>query len=263
MPNQFAGKTIIVTGASGGIGSACARMSAERGANIVLVDVRHDRLTAVADRMAADHGKERIYPLRLDVTSEADMAHMAAAALDKFSRIDALIAAAGILRTSGQPTTLQKTSFAEWKSVIDINLTGTFLSNRAVLSAMIGQGQGDIVNIGSTSSRQGRAFDGPYSASKFGIVGLSESLAEEVGRLGIRVQSVLPDAVDTPLWEQSGTASLKPRNMLSPEAVAEFIGYLLSMPRDMYLLNPTIYPMRLPPRRKKPADGGPQADRTA
>jgi NAD(P)-dependent dehydrogenase (short-subunit alcohol dehydrogenase family) len=254
MPDQFVGRTIVITGASGGIGSACARMVAGRGASVVLVDVRADRLAGVVEQIATGHGKERVYSLQLDVTSEADMARMADATLERFSRIDALIAAAGILRTSSQPTTLSNTSFAEWRSVIDVNLTGTFLSNRAVLPAMIEQGQGDIVNIASTSSLQGRAFDGPYSASKFGIVGLSESLAEEVARLGIRVQSVLPDAVDTPLWEQSGTASLKPRQMLSPDAVAEFIAYLLAMPRDMYLLNPTIYPMRLPPRRKKPAD---------
>ena len=84
MQDQFAGKTIIITGASGGIGSACARMIAERGASVVLVDVQADRLAGVAEQIATGHGKERVYPLPLDVTLEADMVRMAAAALERF-----------------------------------------------------------------------------------------------------------------------------------------------------------------------------------
>jgi len=70
-----------------------------------------------------------------------------------------------------------------------------------------------------------------------------------VGRLGIRVQTLLPDAVDTPLWEQSGSASLRPRAMLSPQRVAEFVLYLVTLPRDTFLLNPLLYPLRQRTRR--------------
>jgi NAD(P)-dependent dehydrogenase (short-subunit alcohol dehydrogenase family) len=133
--------------------------------------------------------------------------------------------------------------------VLETNLTGTFLSNRAVLPAMISQREGDIVNVSSTSGKQGRPFDGPYSASKFGIVGLSESLAEEVAAHGVRVQTILPDAVETPLWDQNGPAALKPVNVLPAERVAEFILYLIQLPRDTYLPNPVIAPMKT--RRKK------------
>lgn len=249
MTLDLAGRSVIVTGASGGIGSACARLLAARGASLTLVDRRLDRLTDLERSI----GAAEIQSLGLDVTSESDMARMAEAAAGRFGGIDALISAAGILRTSGQPRRVSDTSFEEWRTVIDVNLTGTFLSNRAVLPAMQQRSTGDIVNISSTSGRQGRPFDAAYCASKFGVVGFSESLAEEVGRLGIRVQTLLPDAVDTPLWEQSGSAALKPRTMLAPERVAEVVLYLLTLPRDAFLLNPLLYPLRPKSRRTGPA----------
>ena len=245
MTSEMAGRSVIITGASGGIGGACARLLAAAGARLTLVDRALDRLGA----LEASLEDAEVQSLALDVTSEDDMARMAEAAVTRFGGIDGLIAAAGILRTSGQPRPVSDTSFDEWRTVVGVNLTGTFLSNRAVLPAMLKRGQGDIVNIASTSGRQGRPLDAAYCASKFGVVGFSESLAEEVGRLGVRVQTLLPDAVDTPIWEQSGSAALKPRAMLSPERVGEFVLYLMTLPRDTYLLNPLIYPLRQRARR--------------
>ncbi len=243
--NDFSGKAIIVTGAAGGIGKASAHALAARGASLVLVDRAQDRLDLLSRELQERYATLRLLALVLDVTSEADMARMAQAAVDTLRQIDALVAAAGILRTSGHPRTTVETTFEEWKAVINVNLTGTFLSNKAVLPAMIQQGRGDIVNISSTSGRQGRAFDAPYCASKFGIIGFSESLAEEVSRLGIRVQTLLPDAVDTPLWQQNESVAIKPRDLLPADRVADFIVYLLGLPRDTYLLNPTLYPLRV------------------
>jgi NAD(P)-dependent dehydrogenase (short-subunit alcohol dehydrogenase family) len=238
------GRSVIVTGASGGIGSACAKLFAANGAKLTLVDRDEGRLSALAAEIGAD-----ALALALDVSSEADMAQMASRALQRFGCIEALVAAAGILRTRGAPRTVVDTSYEEWRTVIEVNLTGTFLSNRAVLAAMLEQGYGDIVNVSSTSGREGRAFDAPYAASKFGIVGLSESLAEEVGRRGIRVQTLLPDAVRTALWDQSGTTALKPPHMLSPDRVAEFVLYLITLPRDAFLLNPALYPLQIRTKR--------------
>jgi NAD(P)-dependent dehydrogenase (short-subunit alcohol dehydrogenase family) len=169
--------------------------------------------------------------------------------VERFGTIDTLVAAAGILRTRGEPRTVVDTSYEDWRAVVEINLTGTFLSNRAVLPAMLDRGSGDIVNISSTSGRQGRAYDAAYAASKFGIIGLSESLAEEVGRRGIRVQTLLPDAVRTSLWDQSGTTALKPPHMLPPDRVAEFVLYLTTLPRDAFLLNPMLYPLHVRTKR--------------
>lgn len=251
MTEVLTGRTVIVTGACGGIGGACVQALFEAGANVVLVDRSEERLAPLAEP-----GGARALSMVLDVADETDMARMAEATVERFGAIDGLIAAAGILRTGGQPRTVADTSFEEWRTVLSVNLTGTFLSNRAVLPQMQRQGRGDIVNVSSTSGRQGRAFDAPYSASKFGVVGFSESLAEEVGRLGIRVQTLLPDAVDTPLWDQSGAAALRPRDLLPPDRVAAAILYLMLLPRDTYLLNPTLFPMRQRVKRKPAAPSG-------
>lgn len=249
MDDSLSGRAVIITGAAGGIGAATARLMAARGAKLVLVDRAEAPLVALAAELGA-------VALPSDVSSEADMARMAEVTLARFGRIDVLVAAAGILRTSGQPRMVADTGFDEWRRIMDVNLTGTFLSNRAVLAAMLAQKQGDIVNISSVSGKQGRAFDGPYSASKFGIIGLTESLAEEVQREGVRVQAVLPDAVDTGIWDQSGGLALKPRLMLAPERVAAFIAYLVCLPRDTYMLNSVVAPVPLRARKGKPAPAG-------
>lgn len=245
--DDLAGRVTIITGAAGGIGGATARVLAAKGAHLVLVD----RSEAALGVLAAELGGETL-TLVADVASEADMARMAEVTLGRWGRIDALVTTAAILRASEGMATLAQTSFADWRKIIDVNLTGTFLANRAVLPAMLAQKRGDIVNLSSTSGRQGRAFDGPYSASKAGIIGLSESLSEEVSREGIRVQTLLPDAVDTGLWSQAGGTALKPRAMLAPERVAALIAYLLSLPRDTYLLNSVVVPMAV--RRRKGAE---------
>jgi NAD(P)-dependent dehydrogenase (short-subunit alcohol dehydrogenase family) len=244
MARDLEDHSVIVTGASGGIGSACAKLFAAHGAKLTLVDRDEAKLSALAPEISAD-----ALTLALDVTSEADMAQMAARTVQRFGGIDVLVAAAGILRSGGELKTVADTSYEDWRLVIEVNLTGTFLSNRAVLGAMLARGSGDIVNISSTSGRQGRAYDAPYAASKFGIIGLSESLADEVGRRGIRVQTLLPDAVRTGLWDQSGTAALKPPHMLSPDRVAEFVLYLITLPRDAFLLNPMLYPLQVRSKR--------------
>ncbi len=239
----------IVTGAAGGIGRACARALSAAGAKVVLVDVNRQDLEATAAELAGGGDLVELLVLEASVAEEEEMARMAEETVARFGRIDILVSAAGILRLGETLKTVSDTPLAEWQTIININLTGTFLSNRAVLPAMIMQKQGDIINISSTSGRQGRPFDGPYCASKFGIIGLSESLAEEVAAHGIRVQTLLPDAVATPFWNQNGPAALKPVNLLSPERVAEFILYLVSLPRDTFLLNPVLMPSK--GRRKR------------
>lgn len=170
------------------------------------------------------------------------MKAMAERTVEAFDRIDILVATAGILRGTGStPRPLANVSLDEWEQVLGVNLRGMFLSNRAVLSTMLKQRAGNIVNISSVSGRQGRAFDAPYCASKAGVIGMSESLAEEVRNSGIRVQIVAPDAVDTPLWDQNGPVP-RPPNALGPERVAELIVYLLAQPPDTVIPSVVVAP---------------------
>ena len=233
----------IVTGGASGIGQATCYALAKAGARVVAVDVNSERLEEtlkMLNDVSATSGDH--LALTLDVSDEDQMQSMATQTLEKYGQIDILVASAGVLRGKGQaPQPLARISVDEWDQVLDINLKGMFLSNRAVLPAMMKRRRGNIINLSSVSGKQGRAFDAPYCASKFGVIGMSQSLAEEVRNSGIRVQIVIPDAVDTPIWDQNGPVP-RPPNALAPERVAELIVYLVTQPDDTMLLEAVIAP---------------------
>lgn len=249
---RLSGRVVVVTGGAGGIGQAvCEAVSAE-GAATVVVDLDRGQVDRAGDQLAAARGSQRLLGLALDVTDEADMAEMARATLERFGRIDVLVACAGILRGRGcLPHPVTEVALAEWSQVIDTNLKGVFLSNRAVLPVMMRQRRGDVVNVSSTSGRQGRANDSPYCASKFGVIGFSEAVAEEVRQYGVRVQVLLPDAVDTPIWSQNGP--IRPAQALAAGRVADLILYMITLPEDAILSRPVIAPLRA--RRRMPRNG--------
>jgi NAD(P)-dependent dehydrogenase (short-subunit alcohol dehydrogenase family) len=177
------------------------------------------------------------------------MEEMVRRTLDRYGRIDALVASAGILR-GGNPRVVAEMPVAEWDLVLDTNLKGVFLSNRAVLPTMMKQRQGVIINLSSTSGRQGLAYDSAYCASKFGVIGFSEALAEEMRPHGVKVHVILPGAVDTPMWDQNGPI-LRPLEILPPERVSDLIVYMITLPDDTILLNPSIVAAKKPRRSQK------------
>jgi NAD(P)-dependent dehydrogenase (short-subunit alcohol dehydrogenase family) len=181
-----------------------------------------------------------------DVTDAAAMQRVAAQTLDRYGAIDVLVSSAGIGRgpdaTSPIARPVAQTPIAEWDAVIGTNLRGTFLSNRAVLPAMITRRSGQIVNVSSSRGGvRGQAFAAPYSASKFGIVGMSEALAEEVRRFNIRVQVVLPEVTDTPLLARTTIVS-RFGALLQPQRVAAVIVDLIRQPEDALMIRPLIAP---------------------
>jgi NAD(P)-dependent dehydrogenase (short-subunit alcohol dehydrogenase family) len=238
------GTVAIVTGATGGIGRATCLALADAGGTVVAVGRRAEELDALAEAVAECGGEA--LKLCLDVRVEDDMEEMTRRTLERFGRVDVLVASAGMLRAS-QPKVVADLPAAEWDLVIETNLRGVFLSNRAVVRAMVRQRRGAIINLSSTSGRRGLAYDSAYCASKFGVIGFSEALAEEVRPHGIKVQVVLPGAVDTGLWEQNAPLP-RPREMLPAQRVADLILYLLDLPDDTTLLHPTIIGFH-PPRR--------------
>jgi 3-oxoacyl-[acyl-carrier protein] reductase len=249
----LAGQVAIITGGASGIGRATCLSLARLGATITMLDLNEPLLEETAQEISRLSPTAEPLALSLDIRREADMAKMARLTMAKFGRIDILVHSAGILRGKGsKPKMLAEVELAEWDEVIATNLTGTFLCNRAVLSTMMDQRQGQIINISSTSGLKGRPLDAVYCASKFAIMGLSQSLAEEVRNFGIRVQVVAPDAIDTPMWDQNGPIRL-PADALPVSRVADLIAYMVTLPLDATLGEVIITPFRTRRRKKSPA----------
>ncbi len=238
---RLEGKTAIVTGGGSGIGRAvCAKLASD-GMKLAVVDMKEAAVeSAVIDIESAHPGNT--LGLALDVRSENDMDEMVRAVCGRFGGVDLLVHSAGILRASDSgPKMLTQLSVREWDQVVETNLKGTFLCNRAVASQMMLQKSGQIINISSVSGIEGRAFDSAYCASKFGIVGLSESLAEEMRQYGVKVQLVLPDAVNTGLWDQNGPIKA-PAYALRPERVADLIRFIAGQPEEAVFDGTVIAP---------------------
>ena len=261
------GQVAIVTGGGSGIGHATSLAIARAGARVVVVDSDSRRVRQTIDDLERQHssalGAAPAEGLVLDVRREDHMEEMASQTLSHWGRIDILVASAGILRPSGSmPKLVTDMSSEDWQIVIDTNLKGVFLSNKHVIPTMIRQRRGAVINLSSVSGRAGRAYDSAYCASKFGVIGFSESLADEVRQYNVRVQTVLPDAVDTPLWEQNGPIP-PPSNAIPAARVADLIVFLLTLPPDTMLVNPVIggstrghgsHAHRLQPRRPVAGD---------
>jgi len=253
---SLSGRVVIVTGGTGGIGRATCEAAAAEGASVVVADLDAGRAEAVAKELAElCEGVQEHLGVGMDVRLVEDNERMARAALDAFGRIDALVACAGVLRGPGQsPRPIVDVTPEEWDYVLDCNLKGVFLSNRAVLPSMISQRGGTVVNVSSVQGLVGRAHDGPYCASKFGVIGLSQAVAEEVKRFGVKVIPIMPHAVDTPMWDQNGPVP-KPGDALPPQRIADLILFILTQPEDSVLLGSIVAPLGA--RRRKKTSGEP------
>ena len=189
----FKGRTAIVTGGARGIGLACAMKIAAGGGRIALWDRDMDR----ARQSAASLGDA--IAVEVDVTSEKSVAAALDATGKQLAAPDILIASAGI---TGPNTTVAQYPVEAWQQVIDINLTGVFLSNRAVVPGMVERGWGRIVNIASVAGKEGNPNASAYSASKAGVIGLTKSLGKELATTGVLVNCVAPAVVKTELFSQ-------------------------------------------------------------
>jgi 2-dehydro-3-deoxy-L-rhamnonate dehydrogenase (NAD+) len=189
----FRDRTAIVTGGARGIGLACAAKISDGGGRVALWDRDINR----AEQSAASL-KEAI-AVEVDVTNEASVAKALAATEDQLAPPDILVASAGI---TGPNTTVVSYPVDAWRQVIDINLTGVFLCNRAVAGGMAKRGRGRIVNIASVAGKEGNPNASAYSASKAGVIGLTKSLGKELATTGVLVNCVAPAVVKTELFSQ-------------------------------------------------------------
>ena len=189
------GQVALITAAAGaGIGQATARLLASAGAEVVVTDIDAKRVERVCAEIAAETGR-RCSGHMLDVSDEASVATVVAAALSDHGWIDVLVNNAG----TSQPAPIWETTIESWRRVIDVTLTGHFLTMRAVLPGMIERGSGSIVNIASIEAwTSGTPGNTAYHAAKAGVLALTRSTAKQVAQFGIRVNGVAPGLVPNP-----------------------------------------------------------------
>ena len=192
MTGRLEGKIALITGGARGQGAEEGRLFAANGATVVLTDVLDDQ----GERTAAEI-EGAIYR-RLDVRSESEWEAVIGEVISEHGRLDVLVNNAGIDLVKK----LAATSLEEFERVVSINQTGTFLGMRTVANAMITAGKPcSIVNISSVAGLQGVANHGAYSGTKFAVTGMTKAAAKEWGRHGIRVNSVHPGLIETPMTE--------------------------------------------------------------
>lgn len=188
---RFAGKVVIITGGARGMGASHARAFVDEGARVVMTDLLEEEGNALAVAL----GSNTLF-LKHDVASEKDWSQVVATAEKRFGPVSVLINNAGI---GGLPAFVEDVPVAEWQRILDVNLTGAFLGMRAVIPGMKRAASGSIVNVSSIAGLQGAPYGAAYVASKFGMRGLTRAAALELGDFGIRVNSIHPGYVRTPI----------------------------------------------------------------
>lgn len=216
---RFAGKTVIVTGAAGNLGSAVAKKFAEEGASVALFGHRLEKVEAVANELSGDHAA-----FGVDLTDREATKNAIAEVTEKLGSPDIVCAIAGGFDMG---TPVHEVPAEDWQKMMDRNL-GTLLSVlAAVTPGMIERGAGKIVTIGANGAKTGGKTMGPYAASKSAVMRVTESASAELKGHGINVNSVLPSIIDTP-ENRDAMPKADPGKWVTPESLAGVIAFLCS-----------------------------------
>ena len=232
------GRVAVVTGASSGIGEACAVAFAAKGAKVVLAARRAERLAGLVARIEGMGGEA--IAVTTDVTDEAAVENLFARSVEHFGSVDVLINNAGV----ADSTPIYDMPLELWEQVVGTNLTSAFLCSRAAFRAMKGKGRGRIVNIGSISARVPRANSPAYAASKWGLDGLTRSLAIDGREFNIAASIFHPGIVATEL--APGAVKLAENFAASPEDIAGVIVHMCDIPDHLNFYEGMVVQIDLP-----------------
>jgi len=203
---DFSDKTIIITGASGGIGSALARELDSRAANLVLADIHFNALESVASCLTS-----KPLLVKCDITDRTSVKALVESSLNKFTKIDVLINNAGIIR----PGLFENCSYENIDAQMKVNFTGAVNCTKEVVAVMIGAKQGHIVTISSLAGLVPETYSSIYTASKFALRGFFLTLGIELKRHNIKVSTIFPDSVNTPMLKYEATHGGSPLTFLN------------------------------------------------
>jgi len=232
---KLAGQVAVVTGAGRGIGRAIAAALAREGAAVVLAARSAPELDGVAREIEQAGGRAVVVPT--DVRQEASVEALIRRALAEWRQVDVLVNAAGVATFA--PLTDSKLD--DWDQMLAVNLRGAVLCCRAALPAMIGRHRGTIISVGSVVTSRSLAGSAAYTASKYGLLGFSRVLAEEMRPHGVRVGVLSAGATDTPLWDAMPGAPARDR-MLRADQVAEAALLMASLGPNATLEEVTLLP---------------------
>ena len=249
--HRFHDQVVLITGASRGIGRGIALRFAREGARLVLC-ANEDQVNDVADEVR-DLGREAL-PVVADVSVRPQVQDLFNRAMEEFGRLDVSVHNAGVITIAR----LSDLTEEEWDWVLDVNTKGVFLCCQAAAQHMIGQGSGRIINMASGQARRGNIYTPHYAASKFGVIGLTQSLARELAPYGITVNAICPGVIETDMWAYTDRewgrllGDYEPGELMrewveaiplgragTPEDVAGLVAFLASADAD-YITGQTI-----------------------
>lgn len=234
------GKVALITGAGRGIGKAIALALADSGCRVILTARTLSQLEEVQREI--EHRSGVAFAIPGDLTRDEDIDRLVATTHKRCGVVDILINNAGW----GRRAPVMRASAADWDQTFRLNLRAPMILAQRLLPAMIEKGQGAVINIGSVSGKSGEANGAAYSASKFGLIGFSQSLYEEVREHGIKVSVILPGFVDTPLIPPN--RQLDRTKMIQADDIAQSVIYVLRSPATACPVEITVRPQRTPYR---------------
>lgn len=233
---ELTNRTAIITGAGKGIGRATAISLAQEGVHLGLVARTSSDLESLQSLLTSTYGI-RVYTAQADISNKMEVDQAVSTLIEQLGSIDILLNNAG----TGQFGTLLEMDPEQWERIIQTNLMGTYYVTRAVLPTMLAQSSGSIINVASTAGERGFATGSAYCASKFAVLGLTESLMQEVRKSNIRVTALTPSTVNTELAVQAGLKIGDEDRMMQAEDVAELILATLKLPQRVFIKSAGIW----------------------